>query len=211
MFCLARTIQTSVGIGVATSHHVRFTGFCCRQEQSSPTYAASAPGPNHVRRRAAAVFVGLAGLVGLSGCATAQNYHPGKLPADQLARVDQICQTVLRVDAGKEQYDVCVGSLSDSLNDVSQAHVAQQARQDCFDKSFGPASPELAECLVGAPEPGAGSTRAMSARSYFTASADEISRREQLSCARLGLDPGDGDFTRCVTNLAAALYVADTP
>jgi hypothetical protein len=172
---------------------------------------AVGPAPAQITpAQAAAALVGGVALASLSACATAQTYGPPTLPADQSAQVAQLCRTVIRVEPGEEHYVGCVDSLTASLTSAAQARAMQRARNECLDKGLAPASPELAECVLGAADPRPGSA-AQSSRSYFYASNDEVRRREQVSCARLGLEPEGATFSSCVADLAAALFAADMP
>jgi len=139
------------------------------------------------RWAARALVAGLATAT-LAGCAAAEPYNPGHLAPDELARVGQTCEAVLRVHPREQHYDACVESLSGSLVDARQVGLAP--------------SPQVGG---GAPATG------ISSKSYFSASADELRRREQRSCVQLGLASDSGGFAGCVTNLAGALHGIDMP
>jgi hypothetical protein len=145
--------------------------------------AAPAPTTSAPRARWARSTSALA-FAGLVGCASAATNNPGNLTPDQHARVTRVCETVLRVHPGEQHYDGCVESLSDTLGTVGRAQSAQSPR---------------------------GSPAGASSTSYFYASVDEIHRREQLSCARLGFDPAAGAFASCVAGLAGTLAAIDMP
>jgi hypothetical protein len=120
-----------------------------------------------------------------STAGTAADYNPGHLASADLAQVARTCETVLRVHVGVEQYNGCVESLSASLS---------RERQD-----IAAASDSSAEQV------------AVSTKSYFYASPDEVHRREELACARLGFVPLSGAFESCVANLAGTLDAIDAP
>ena len=109
-------------------------------------------------------FCVVAGL-NVASCVAEQPYNPDNLGTDQLARVSQVCQTVMglspdealtsgywmgndRLDHDTSHYRGCVLSLSDSLRGVVDAQVTQQADENCRAKGFKPGSPELALCVL---------------------------------------------------------------
>ena len=49
------------------------------------------------------------------------------------------------------------------------------------------------------------------AKSYAYAPQSEVHRREELSCARMGMNPSSGGFAECVAGLDSALFAADNP
>ncbi len=99
------------------------------------------------------------------------------------SQVGRLCASVIRLSPGEAQYEGCVASLSASQRTFAPMQAAPSASAEA---------------------PGRG-------RSYFYASSDEVFRREQQSCARLGLDPAGGAFSSCVADLAATLAAIDTP
>ena len=129
-----------------------------------------------------------AALATLAGCATAEPYNPGHLAPDQLARVGEICQSVLRVSPGEQHFVGCVESLSQSARSAGEVHVASSLS----DASSGPVERK-------------------SSASYFAVSTAEVRRRVQLSCVRLGLDPTGVDYPSCVANLAGTMQGFDLP
>ena len=135
------------------------------------------------RRRATLAAICTLACAGVAACATTGPDRSGSAAAVERARVGQICATVIRLSPGEAQYEGCVSSLAASARSLDPGRAAP---------------PPSAE------GPGA-------SRSYFFASSDEVLRREQLSCARLGLDPANGAYTYCVANLAATLATIDAP
>jgi hypothetical protein len=156
------------------------------------------------RMTAAIVCVGAAAI--LAGSATAGTFNPSNLATAELSRIGQICETVIRVQPGDEHYVGCVESLSDSVQSARQDRVVQQPSEDCLDRGFKSGSPDLARC---APE--SAEAQARSSTSYYYASRDDVFRREQLSCVRLGVDPVGGAFSSCVASLAGTLETIDMP
>jgi hypothetical protein len=145
--------------------------------------AAGAGGWASITGAAAAIATGLA-AASIAGGAAAGPLDPGASPADRAAAVGDICQSVMRLWPMSADYHACVASLSRSLREA--AHVGPMA--------IGFAGDE--------PAP---------SKSYAYASRRDTFRREQLSCARLGLDPGSGAFPSCVASLDSSLFSADNP
>jgi hypothetical protein len=92
------------------------------------------------------------------------------------------------------------------------------ARDVCLDSGLKERTAALAECtLRGANNAPATvqsadlATPTPSASSYFQASNRERIGREQLACARIGLNPRLGAFDSCVAGLRAAMFAADNP
>ena len=158
--------------------------------------------------------LGLAAAIAAAGCAQADPYLPGRLPAGQVAQVGEICRVTVGVPQGFELYSSCVESLSNSAARLSREVAFQNARRDCLAKGLGASA--LAQCEVanaasGAPLPQLAANARPPAKSYFRASTREIRTREQTACAQLGYEPVYSGFSACVANLDAALYAADHP
>jgi len=123
-------------------------------------------------------------------------------------------------------YRGCILSLSDSLQHATDEQVTQRADADCRAKGFASGSSDLALCVIQSvndhpnPEPRRAPTVAAtrvdpeppSASVSFTdASPDEISRREQMACVALGLEPSLAAWKSCVKGLSDTLYAVDHP
>jgi hypothetical protein len=170
------------------------------------------------RRTALAAACGLA-WASLAGCASAAAHDPARPSADGPTGVGGVCETVMGLHPGEAHYDGCVASLSASQESLERGRALERARAGCLGQGLAADGPALAECALRPGEaaaPAAGPARAAVARtvaagSYFYASPREVFRREQSSCARLGLDPADGAFAGCVAGLASALFAADHP
>ena len=92
-------------------------------------------------------------------------------------------------------------------------------------KGYASGSADLAECVlqrVRAPATAASSSsssaitvrtaaNATHLRSFFFASPHETRRREEVACARLGLEPPYGEFAQCVSRLDNNFYALDNP
>jgi hypothetical protein len=137
---------------------------------------------------AAAAGVVCASL-GAGACAPGAPYNPDRLPAAQMSRIVEICRSVMGLGGGHDTHSLaCQESLSHSL--AARTGTGGGA----------PAEQALRAQLPAAP-----------ATSYFSASNDEIHRREQQACAAIGEDPGRDGFARCVADLASYLFDADNP
>ena len=161
--------------------------------------------------RAASAWAALlaACLAGLAAPAAAEPSRVSVLDADQLARVQRLCETNLHLRPGEAHFEGCVAGLSDAVAGASRADAVLGARETCFE-TWSSGTPELAECLLDASD-GPGSASTVSSKSYFRASQSDIVRGEKLSCARLGFDPISGAFEGCVASLAGAMDAVDRP
>ncbi len=129
------------------------------------------------------------------------------------------------LDTWTSHYRGCVSSLSSSLASVNAEQAASQAEQACRAKGLEPGSPELAVCVLqmakAMPNPAApNASTAVSAPerglmpvsgSFYKASNRELSQREELACAELGLEPATTAFESCVRNLRATFFAIDNP
>ena len=111
-------------------------------------------------------------------------------------------------------------SLSESFRARLRADRMLEIRQDCRARGLKPGTAALSACemapgarkaaLSQRPAPVA-ALPAAPAKSYFSASFDQVRRREQRACADIGYDPVSGGFNQCVALLAANLSYADDP
>jgi hypothetical protein len=176
--------------------------------------------------------------------ATASNYNPDNLQQTQIEYIAQICQATMglkpseppvsgvhpgmpHLDTYVSHYQGCIASLSDSIQQASDAQIARQADSDCRAKGLQSDSPELAMCVLTTANGNAGSglahvsgplpssqTSSMTAShvgSFFYASPHETRLREQNACAQLGLEPYRDDFSHCVKSLETTFFVIDNP
>ncbi len=175
----------------------------------------------------ATVTVALA-LASAAGCALAAPYNPDNLPADQVARIDELCQSVIGVQPGEAHYVGCVVSLTGSANRLGHGHALAQARESCLRQGLQPDTPALSECVLrsdrATPLPAsvtvteaaaAGKAsnlgEAVAPKSYFYTSPRDVRRRVEMSCAQLGFEPGSDALMRCAASLRASLFAADNP
>jgi hypothetical protein len=174
-------------------------------------------------RRVAAIAASALALASISARANAGPYNPDDLPADQVANVNTACRSVMGLQPGSANYGGCIDSLMTSARGLDRGEALQSGRAACLSRGLRPGGAGFAVCelqsahadpvkatdadatvVAAAEEPGG-------ARSYAYTSPENVFRREQLSCARLGLDPADEAFATCVASLQSALFAADNP
>src|SRR6201986_883404 len=87
-----------------------------------------------LKHRAAApgVAAALAILFAVPSPASAATYNPSQLAPDQLARVQQICETTVRLRPGESHFNGCVAGLSESLASAARAEAISSARGACI-------------------------------------------------------------------------------
>jgi hypothetical protein len=180
--------------------------------------------PSRIRRVSVGMLAGLL-AAGVAGCASAEPYNPARLAPAQLGQIQQICRSVMGIPVGIGLSSDCVENLSGSAVALSQSNTQGQAlaeaRRTCLAKGLTPGDPALSTCelstVANASAPASRVVRIDAAAlekpagSYFYASFNEVRRREQAACARLGYEPIDGRFASCVANLDAALYASEHP
>jgi hypothetical protein len=171
----------------------------------------------HVFVRLGRICLATLGSAWLAACAPPAPYNPDRLPMQQMSRIGEICRDVMGLPAGPfTQYLACEESLSHSLAARRAGGPAPAARLSCEAGGLKPNTVALAECepKQTALAPGAAAPLPAKARgSYFSASNDEIHRREQEACGQIGYDPIDGGyaFAQCVVDLQSYLFDADNP
>jgi hypothetical protein len=132
-----------------------------------------------------------------------------------------------RLEPGENHYQGCIASLSNSLRSAGDARGLMRVDDGCRAKGFGSDSPELAECVLQSRQtrspssdfgsqtfaatpvhdaPGRGAVG-----SFFSARPHEATRREQLACARLGLNPAYASFDSCVKDMDDTFYAIENP
>lgn len=125
----------------------------------------------------------------------------------------------MRLSPGEEHFDGCMESLSDVESTLGHGQAIADARGRCLGQGLSPGTSALAECEL---EGAAGQAQIMrsavtstaeprSPTSYFMTSNGENFRREQLSCAGLGVEPAEAGFASCVASLQSAMDSADNP
>jgi hypothetical protein len=162
-----------------------------------------------------AALIGVLAFAGAAGPAAAQPYDRDGPSSD----LGQICRSVVGASPGEAHYVGCVESLSESQRSFDHDRAVGQARASCLAEGLRPNTPDLAECTLNrsrtaradAVRPVVAADRPGAAKSYFYASPSEVHRREETSCAGLGLEPGSGGFASCVASMQSAMFAADNP
>jgi hypothetical protein len=135
---------------------------------------------------AAGALICTLAMAGVVGSATAEPFNPSHLASEQLSWVHQICRAVVGIPDGTQLSSDCVADLSDAAAALSQS------------RTDGPAL-NRTELSALTPPP----------KSYYSATFDEVRRRERVACMRLGYDPISSGFAKCVANLNSALSASD--
>ncbi len=190
-----------------------------------------------VERLIVALSSSAAILISVPGCATEKAYNPDQLSNAQLQHVAYVCENVLGVSPSEplidgafpgearlgfdtNHYRGCVLSLSDSLQHASAVRAATVAGEACRAQGYAAGSSDLALCELNSAQPTATAPALAQPVSlalpqpsspYGSASKAEHHQRQARSCAALGIEPSQDEFTRCVTRLDQILFVIDNP
>ncbi len=156
----------------------------------------------------------------MSACAVAAT--PAAISSQQASVIEASCTTIMGLQKGEFQYVACRDSLSGTAAGLAQGQARLAAYDACHGKGLASGSAALATCMldneqaapmrIAAAGPMAlphGDLKAGS--SYFGITHDVQWRREQYSCAQLGLVPGSAAFTHCVVSLDADVQATSTP
>jgi hypothetical protein len=166
-------------------------------------------------------LIGISALVAAGDCAaqTAASLSP-----QQSALIRSTCENIMRVGQTID-FDVCTASLSDSLVTHQKSYAFAQIDRACSDQGLVSGTAAYATCVldrkrqyansptpvnVAGPSPAPTLTYHPSdSEDYYHMTFDTKRRREQDSCAQLGLDPDSGELQQCVAALDASLYNSD--
>jgi hypothetical protein len=138
------------------------------------------------------------------------------LSPEQASLVQATCDQVMGLAHGGVYRDECRESLSASLAKKLEAEGMAGSYVDCRGQGLNEGSPAFSACVLdrkSRPVAAAAQPASLSydmrapenAKGYFDVTNAVHWRREQYSCARLGLTPGTGAFGQCVASLDAAL------
>jgi hypothetical protein len=138
------------------------------------------------------------------------------LNPEQVSLVQATCDRVMGLAHSGVYRDECRDSLSQSLARKMEAEGMAGAYGDCSRQGLGEGSAAFSTCVLDRQsQPRAARVQTVSlaydanmpqnAKGYFDVNNSEHWRREQYSCAQLGLTPGTGAFGQCVASLDAAL------
>ena len=168
-------------------------------------------------RQWAAMFSASAILLATcAACAATPSYNLGHLPQAEMAKVESACGMVARLpDGSYYDYYVCEESLSRSLGARIKAVQIGQVRQDCLAAGNAPGSLPLSLCELGAAPTAARASFGRDSVTHPPSSEQgkkiELSGREKLACADIGLDPAEPTFQQCVADLDSDLFAARHP
>jgi hypothetical protein len=138
------------------------------------------------------------------------------LAPEQVSVVQATCDRVMGLAHGGVYRDLCRESLSRSLARKTEGEAMATSYSDCRHQGLSEGSAAFSTCMLDRQSPShAPAAQAVSlaydasapenAKGYFDVSNTVHWRREQYSCAQLGLTPGTGAFGECVTSLDAAM------
>jgi hypothetical protein len=177
-----------------------------------------------MKTRSLSFLIGISALAVAGGCA-AQSSRPAP---QQAALIQATCRNIMRVGHSGVDLAACTESLSDSLAAREQGYADVQSDRACSGEGLTPGSAQFATCVLdrkrhyqaapalmavnGTPQLTYDPSKDVDAsENYYDASFDTKRRREEYSCAQLGLDPDSGGFGQCVASLDASLFNADHP
>ena len=164
-------------------------------------------------------IVFLAIVIPLMGsCASYGMESPALAPA-QISLIDSTCGEIMGLHRGEYYYQMCQESLGNSLSGKLAAEDTARGWTDCRNARLAPGSADFAACVLqhqtspsvsADPTPTAARLvyprdQLQSDKSYYRVTNAMHWKREQYSCAQLGLEPGSGGFAHCVASLDAAL------
>ena len=138
------------------------------------------------------------------------------LSPEQASLVQMTCDRVMGLAHGGVYRDECRESLSETLARKVEAEGMAGPYVDCRRQGLAEGSAAFStgvldhpsHAVAAAAQPASLSYNAAApenAKGYFDVSNSVHWRREQYSCAQLGLMPGTGSFGQCVASLDAAL------
>jgi len=144
------------------------------------------------------------------------------LAPEQTSLVQATCDHVMGLTHSGVYRDLCRESLSQSLARKLEVEALAGSYDDCRHQGLSEGSAAFSTCMLDrqarSPMPvtrTAGLTTASLAydtnspentKGYFDVDNRVHWRREQYSCAQLGLTPGTGAFGQCVADLDASLF-----
>ncbi len=187
------------------------------------------------RAHLAGCLVAMLGALGIGSCASAAPYNPASLDQGRLGQVEGICQSVMglspkespipgdgnpKLDPLENHFQGCVATLSHAVQRGERSATLAQANRSCISHGAAIGSPALAECVLNtrdAPSPALTQVSAGSAppsapiHSFFGTSHAEKTRRMELACVRIGVNPALPAFDDCVKEMMDTFYAIDNP
>ena len=138
------------------------------------------------------------------------------LAPEQVSLVQATCDHVMGLAHSGVYRDLCRESLSESLARKVEGEAMAASYGDCRHQGLTEGSAAFSACMLdrqSEPHMSRMQTASLAydvnapenAKGYFDVSNTVHWRREQYSCAQLGLTPGTGAFGQCVVSLEAVL------
>ena len=138
------------------------------------------------------------------------------LAPEQVSLVQATCDHVMGLAHSGVYRDLCRESLSQSLTRKIEREAMAASNSDCRQQGLTEGSAAFSACMLDRQSrPYAATTQTAglaydvnapeNTKGYFDVNNTVHWRREQYSCAQLGLTPGTGAFGQCVVRLEAAL------
>jgi hypothetical protein len=160
----------------------------------------------------AAIFAPL-----IVACAPFAASSASTLAPEQVSLVQATCDRVMGLAHSGVYRDECRDSLSQSLARKMEGEAMAASYSDCRHQGLSEGSPAFSACMLdrqSQPRASAMQTASLAydtnapenTKGYFDVNNTVHWRREQYSCAQLGLTPGTGAFGQCVASLDAALF-----
>jgi len=177
----------------------------------------------YFKLRTALAFAGVLSFCIAAGSTGAQAQYALRISPEQTALARDTCSNVMRIRPGMVPFDDCVESLSKTLSNQTQREILDRSYEDCFASGQRQGTPELAACVLSRKSdhsatwnrnPSGMVSKGTFANysgqsSYFESNAEERRRKEEFSCAQLGMLPGSAGFGQCVAQLDASLQHTD--
>lgn len=152
----------------------------------------------------------------LASCASFAAPSAPVLTPQQASLVQMTCNRIMGLAHSGVYREECQESLTQTLARKMEVRSMAGAYADCSRQDLREGSAAFSTCMLdrrSQPATAVAQTASLAydaaapenTKSYFEVSNAEHWRREQYSCAQLGLTPGNVAFDQCVADLNAAL------
>lgn len=165
-------------------------------------------------------YLALISLLASTCACAAQPAAISAVGPQQASVIEGSCTTIMGLRQGEYAYAMCKESLTATAGAMVEGQARVAAYDSCRNRGMTAGSAALATCMLGKQDNA--SVRAISAStpislealrhnglsvgdSYYNVTHSVQWRREQYSCAQLGLVPGSSSFGQCVASLDADL------
>jgi hypothetical protein len=163
----------------------------------------------------AALFIPLLAACASSGASAAS------LTSSDVSLVNAACTEIMGLRSGESYYQMCQESLGNSLAGKIGGEQTVRSTEECRQQGLSEGSAAFSACVLDKQntEHVSANTSSLqpvhlsyprdelrSGESYYNVPNAVHWKREQYSCAQLGLTPGSGAFQHCVVSLDAALF-----